>query len=236
MKILTTLSILTLLVFTSCDEDLICDRANGYAETQEFNLSDIDGIGMSISGNVIVSIGPQQSVTVEAQREVLDNLNTSVNNGTWNISLDKCFRKYSEVNVYITVPSLDYVGLAGSGSILSNSTIITNNFKTSLSGSGTIDLTVEANNVDTNISGSGSVNLSGTTNSHDISISGSGNANAFGLESTHVNVRISGSGNSYVTVSERLDVSISGSGNIIYDGNPEIDSSVSGSGNVKKRD
>lgn len=233
--LITTLSLLILISFTSCDDDFICEKANGYVETQEFNLSDIDGISMGISGNVVIIIGEEQSVRVEAQRDILDNLNTSVTGGTWNISLNQCFRKYSEVNITVTVPSLEYVSLSGSGSILSNSIIIVNGFKSSLSGSGTIDLTLEANNVDTNISGSGSINLAGSTNQHDISISGSGNANTYGLASSHANVRVSGSGNALVSVEGELDVSISGSGNVIYDGNPAINSSISGSGQVKKR-
>ena len=234
-SLITTLSILTVLIINSCHEDFICERAHGYVETQEFNLSDFDGLSLGIEGNVVISIGQEQKVTVEAQREILDHLNTSVSNGTWNISLDKCYRNYSDLNIYVTVPSINYVGLSGSGSILSNSTIETNSFKTSLSGSGTIDLTLASNFVDTNLSGSGSLNLSGSTNTHDVSISGSGNVNTYGLNSTDANVRISGSGNSFITVSDHLDASISGSGNVIYDGNPAIDSSISGSGQVKKR-
>jgi hypothetical protein len=236
MKTLTTLlSLLILISISSCDEDFICEKANGSFETRTLNLSDIDGLSMGISGNVIISIGNEQSVTIEAQRDILDNLNTFVTGGTWNISLDQCFRNYSDVNIYVTVPSLSYVGLSGSGSILSNSTITSNSFKTSLSGSGTIDLTVEANNMDTNISGSGSVNLSGSTNQHDISIAGSGNANTYGLTSSFTNARISGSGNAMVQVVDELDVSISGSGNVIYEGSPTINSSISGSGQVKQR-
>lgn len=232
---LTTLSILIISIFSACHEDFICERAHGYIETQDYNLSNFDGLSMGIEGNVIITTGPEQKVVVEGQREILDHLNTSVSSGIWNISLDKCFRNYSDLNIYITVPTLTYVGLSSTGSILSNSTITANSFKASLSGSGTIDLTLDVNYLDTNLSGSGSLNLSGTTNAHDISLSGSGNVNTYNLISTDTSVRTSGSGNSYVTVSNQLDVSISGSGNVIYDGNPEITTSISGSGHVKKR-
>lgn len=234
-SIVTTLSIFALLTLSSCSEDFICEKANGYVETKEYQLSDFSGLSMGIDGNVTITIGSQQKVVVEAQREILDNLNTSVSNETWNITLNKCFRKYSQVNIFVTVPSLEHVGLSGSGSVLSNSTIVTNDFRARLSGSGTIDLTLDVNNVDTSISGSGSINLSGSTNAHDISLSGSGNANTYGLSSSNANIRVSGSGNSFVAVTNQLDVSISGSGNVFYDGNPEIKSSISGSGQIKKR-
>ena len=233
---LTTTFFISLLLFSgACTNEFICEKANGYVETQEYHLSDFSGLSMGIEGNVIITIGSEQKVVVEAQREVLDHLNTIVRNSTWNITLDKCFRKYSDANITVTVPSLEYVGLSSTGSILSNSTINANNFKVSLSGSGTIDLTLDANEVNTSISGSGSMNLSGTTNAHDVSISGSGNVNSYGLTSNNANVRISGSGNSFVSVDNELDVSISGSGNVVYDGNPEIKSSISGSGQVRKR-
>ena len=200
------------------------------------NVSPFTGVGLAFSGDVFIKQGSTQSVKVVGQQNIIDNIDTEVKNGHWNIGFKKSVKKMSTLKVYITIPNLTKAVLSGSGNLSTDGQF--NNvgeLPVSLSGSGNINLTIDAKRVVSKISGSGNIKLSGSAGSHEIGISGSGNVNAFDLNSGECDVRISGSGNCRVDVKSNLDVRISGSGDVAYKGSPRVNSRISGSGNVTSR-
>lgn len=233
MKLLITTFILGSSLFLSgCFDHEFCELANGYVETREYYLTDFDGINLGIAANVIITKGNEQRVVIEGQEELLNELNTHVKSGIWNITLNDCYRRYKEMNIYITTPGLDYIVLSGSGTITSQDLLSENELTVNMPGAGTIDLNVDVNKLITNMSGAGNITLSGIANESKCTISGSGNILANGLITNSTDINISGSGNAYVHAENQLYISITGSGNVFYQGNPEITISKSSSGNV----
>jgi hypothetical protein len=108
-------------------------------------------------------------------------------------------------------------------------------FKSSMSGSGNVQLEVECDEISASMSGSGNMNLKGDTGRFHVQISGSGDVEAFELNAREVDANISGSADIRVTANEILRARVSGSGDIQYRGNPtKIDSKSSGSGSISK--
>ena len=56
--------------------------------TKTLNLDNFDGFTMAISGNVYIKQGSKQSVSVEAQQNIIDNIVTEVKDKEWKIKFE----------------------------------------------------------------------------------------------------------------------------------------------------
>ncbi len=207
----------------------------GPTVTETWNLSTISGIGLAFSGEVILTQGSIQSVEVEGQKNILDNIKREVKDGYWSIKFDQNVRRHENVTVRITLPSLERVAISGSGKVSS-----TNHFRShqdldlSISGSGSLSLSIDAADARVRISGSGEADLEGRAETLDLSISGSGDLHAYNFKVSSAKARISGSGDADLYVDRDLSASVSGSGDIRYKGGASnVTSKTSGSGRVK---
>lgn len=209
------------------------EMGKGPIVTKTLNLSDFNSLSLNIAGNLYLRQGNRQQVEVEGQQNIIDLLTTEVKNNHWKIKFDRNVSNYKNLKVYVTIPDLTYLGLSGSGDIVTQGKFT--NLKDvgiGVSGSGNLSLALDARDIKTRLSGSGDVDLSGSGNALSIQISGSGNVSARELSVNECEVRISGSGDVRVDVRNQLEVAISGSGDVQYSGNPSVRSKVSGSGEV----
>ncbi|MEO1261555.1 MAG: head GIN domain-containing protein [Bacteroidota bacterium] len=204
----------------------------GSLVTETLKLSSFDAIGLSINADVYLSQGPQ-SVRIEAQRNILNNIKKEVENGRWKIKFDKNVRKHQPIKIWISIPELTSVAVSGSGDVEGKSKFTgVGALKLAVSGSGNITLDADSRSVSAAISGSGDMELGGSTGDVEIAISGSGDVEAHDLKASDCSVKIAGSGDATVHVSGDLDVKIAGSGDVSYKGNPRVRSKISGSGDV----
>ena len=191
------------------------ERGSGTMATETRDVSGFDEIDLSGSGRVLVAVTGTESLTIEAEDNILPLLTTEVRNGTLVLGAKQSISPTRDVVYTITVVSLEAVTVSGSGSVTAT------------------DIDAEAFNVD--ISGSGTVILGGVSESLDLSISGSGAFDGETLLSATGTVSVSGSGDAVVNVTDDIDVKVSGSGNVEYLGDPEVSVSISGSGDVSQR-
>ncbi len=235
MKNITLLScLLCAVTFLSCDGDLNCSPATGEVIEEELELDSFSKLSLEISGNVFITKGSDQRVTVTAQSSIVELLRqTSVTDNTWIIGdFDSCITTDEGIVINVTVPMLTAVSVSGSGNVVVQDSFSQNSVLLTASGSGSIDGRFETTNMECTVSGSGGISVEGTTQELEVSISGSGSVAAFALPSETCQAIVSGSGDASVNVRDVLDVLISGSGSVSYKGNPTINSTISGSGSV----
>ncbi|MEZ4868029.1 MAG: head GIN domain-containing protein [Caldilineaceae bacterium] len=211
-------------------------RGSGHVISEMRNVSNFDRIDLSGSGDVIITQGEEESLTVETDDNLMPHIVTTVSGGTLHLGqrnepfniLDP-----TQLTFRVQVKDLTGVDISGSGSV-SAGAITTDRLALDISGSGTIKLEqLTADQVTATISGSGSAQMAGTAPQSTIEISGSG-ATRFGdLRSDQIDINVSGSGTATVWAMETLDVHLSGSGSVSYYGNPTVNSSASGSGTVR---
>jgi len=215
---------------------LIVGSGNVISETREVGY--FDKVELKRLGNVYITQGETNKLTIEAEDNLLPYLSTEVTNNELVINKKRStlawIIKKKPINIYVTIKDVNELVVLGSGDITSNSLIETNSLKLKISGSGNINVNTDTNYLETGISGSGGIVVNGIANTHNLYISGSGNVNALNLSTITTNIMISGSGNVKVNVIDELNIKISGSGNVQYIGDPEVNTSVSGSGSVKK--
>lgn len=222
------------LCLSACDEGGFCLEGEGDIETRNLDLSRIEGVSVGGSTKVYIKRGNRQRVEVKGQPNILDELETNVDGGVWDIGFDRCLRNYEAVEVYLTVPELSSAKVSGSGYVELEDRFRAREFDAAVSGSGDIKGKVDTEVLTSRISGSGTIELSGAAKEQDVRISGSGKHYAYDLRSDRVNVGVSGSGRAQVRAKDELDVNISGSGRVYYKGNPDTNLDVSGSGKVIK--
>lgn len=209
---------------------------SGSVVKKDFNLAAFDGFTLGISAKVYLRQGNTQSVSIEAQQNIMDLLLTEVNDKHWKIRFESGVnvRKYQPIRIYITIPTLTKAHITGSGDVIGEGTFTNlSNLSINITGSGDLKLAVEAQDIEGKITGSGNVKLDGSANALTISITGSGDFLAAGLSVKNSTVRISGSGDCTTNVSDTIDIQVSGSGNVRYKGQPKVNAKVSGSGSVR---
>ncbi len=210
---------------------------NGEGEVikQEISLSSLKGLDLGSDGDVILTPGATQKIVIEGQKNIIDNIKRDVSNGSWKISYLKKVYNAKPVTVYITIPTMDFVGLSGSGSIKSIGKFSgIKDIDIAVSGSGDIHMDIDAKATKARISGSGEIELGGTTQILEVAISGSGDVMTKDLVASACKIHISGSGDAAVHVNGELETHISGSGDVHYRGNASVTAKISGSGEVSK--
>ena len=215
-------------------------KGNGDTVTIDRNVGDYDQIALAGWFDVDLVDGKEGKLSLKGESNLLEYVTTEVIDGKLTIKVEKGvdLKPSSwEDGIRITIPveSISSLALSGSGDIVGKKTIKTDNFKTSMSGSGDITIEVETNSIEASMSGSGDITLSGRTSNFDATISGSGDIKAYELEADNVEATVSGSADIKVTANKMLKARVSGSGDIHYRGNPEkVDTKTSGSGDISK--
>ncbi|QIA06876.1 head GIN domain-containing protein [Draconibacterium halophilum] len=210
------------------------------AEEETRDVSSFSEINLRIPATVHLEQGSTQSVRIVAKKSTLEDIITEVNGSKLVIrfpgrSIFQRNYKPGKIDIYISVPDVDALGVSGSGDILAdeiNARII----DLAVSGSGNIEIDdLTSDKVKGSISGSGNIRIAGdgVAKELNVSISGSGNCKADGFEAEDVTVSTSGSGNCNVRSNGSVKARIAGSGSVYNKGNPTVDASVAGSGRVK---
>jgi len=213
--VLGAATLITMVAVSACDGDVFGVRGSGNVITESRDVSGFNEIAVLGSGNVVVEVNGSESLTVEAEDNIMPLLKTEVRNGRLELSVESSISPTVEVKYTITAATLDGVSISGSGDVAATG--------------------IDAESFDVEISGSGKVEPTGTADTLTLSISGSGRYDGEGLAASVGDVRVSGSGDAVVYVTEDLDVDVSGSGSVEYIGEPSLTTSISGSGDISRR-
>jgi hypothetical protein len=231
--------LLTMILMTSCQDRgnnglFNCIEGEGDVVTQELLIDDFTSVRSRGTSQVYITQGNEIKVVVEGQQNIIDNIETDIQDGEWEIEFDECQKNFTDLKIYITMPVIKSLEVSGSGDMFGQDAFVVDDIDLKVDGSGSIDVALDgATEVDARISGSGKIKLEGTTNYLGSKISGSGDLEAYDLEANIGNIKIVGSGDAEVTVYDELDVRIEGSGDVYYKGNPIINVDITGSGDLK---
>ncbi|MBN1211176.1 MAG: DUF2807 domain-containing protein [candidate division Zixibacteria bacterium] len=197
---------------------LFLDRGiegSGDLITEERDVREFNEIKTSGSFDIFVEVGPERSLKITFDDNLIDIIETEVRGKTLRIGSEESFSSHHVCKVEITVPELEAVSLSGSGNVEV--------------------INLKGDVFESSISGSGNVKVTGEVREVELEISGSGEIEAEDLIADDAYVKISGSGDVRVYARESLEGRVSGSGSIYYSGNPQsLSTNVSGSGRIKK--
>ncbi|WP_323100679.1 head GIN domain-containing protein [Intrasporangium sp. YIM S08009] len=190
---------------------------SGTPASESRPVSGFSAVELAGVGTVVVEPGTTESVTVEADDNILPMLSSDVAGDTLVLGTEpgSSISPRTPISYRVTVTDLSGLLVSGSGDITAG-------------GAAGPALSVA-------ISGSGTITTAGTTDRLSVDISGSGDFAGGSLTARDVDVTVSGSGSALVHASATLHASISGSGDVRYLGEPTVTKDVSGSGEVVKQ-
>lgn len=192
--------------------------AQGSSETtsESRDVSGFEEVELRGIGNLSIQQGDSESLTVEAEEDVLPKIRTKVKDNRLIIGPKRntSINTTEPINYELTVEDLSALEVSGSGDVEAE-------------GISTDELAVK-------IDGTGDVEISGEVDSQDVDISGSGDYQAEDLKSQQAEVDVGGTGSAIVNVSDELDANVSGTGSVEYVGDPTVDQDVSGTGEVSE--
>ena len=233
-------------------------RGSGSVKTESRTVSGITAVQLKTSGELSLSQGETESLTIEAEDNLLPLLTSDVSNGTLTLGIKpgSGLSSTRPMKYTLTVKNLASIVLDASGSITAadltvpEKLTITNDGSGSitmaavsassttihLAGSGGLTITnLTGGSLTIQIDGSGSAQIAGTVSDQTAMLNASGDYHADTLASQTAVVKTTGSGSAAVQVSDTLDAAISGSGNITYVGNPTISQKDNGSGSITQK-
>jgi hypothetical protein len=233
--IMVMLSIMFLIVF-------LCLRAFSSSivpDSEEIrNPGKFSRISLALSAKVYLVQGPECKLEIEANDNDLDKIKTEVKNGKLHIGTKSwASGPKGSVTIHITMPELEGLSVAGSGSIVASKGFDCNELDLDISGSGAIKMVnLSVEELDATITGSGHIKLNGEPAADELSltITGSGSFSSEELKIDEADINITGSGSAKVHVIKELTTNITGSGNVHYRGDPMINANATGSGRTKK--
>lgn len=202
---------------------LLIAGTGAFAQKKETrDVSTFKKLGFAGSGTLYLKQGSPQKVELEASQEVLDKYETKVEGDKLTIKPKDRWNNWNwgdddKIVIYITVKDIDAISVAGSGDLIGQTKLVSNELDLKVSGSGSIKVEASVSgDLEADVSGSGDIDVKGSAASFDSDISGSGDVNAS------------------LVITGESTFSIAGSGKIIIDGSArELETRISGSGSVR---
>jgi len=183
------------------------------------SVGTFSSIAFQTSGKLYLKQGTPQKVELEGDKTLLSKIETNVKNNTLVIEAASQWHNWKsedKITVYVTVENINDLSVGGSGDLIAQTKITSDELKLSVSGSGSLQAEIDiAGEISTNVSGSGHIDLKGKGKSIDTHVSGSGKVSFD------------------ITVADKASFGISGSGRIEASGSASsVKTVISGSGKV----
>ena len=233
------LLLFALVLLTACSLSPFQDSGevitgSGNVVTEERPVSGFDGVSHTGIGRVIITQGDQESLTIEADDNVLEYITSEVKGGTLELSFveDISLDSVSPIVFWVGAKNLNAIDSIGTGTVEMGE-LNTDQLELSTNGTGGIIIDqLSASNLVVDAEGTGSVNLAGVVDEQQVMRVGTGGYETGELESKIANVEAIGTGNVVIWVLESLDVEITGTSEVSYYGSPSVTQNITGTGSL----
>lgn len=211
-------------------------KGSGNVVTKERKAAYFNAVHVSSGIDVYLTQGEKESITVEADNNLHEYIETEIKDNTLKVYSQANIRSAKATIVYVTIKEVEELTASSAGDLFGENTIKTKTLYLSASSAGDITLKVETENLKCRLSSSGDITLTGVANELEADLSSAGDLKAFDLETKIADVSASSAGNARITVTENLRARASSSGDIYYMGNPKlIDAHSSSAGKIHKK-
>jgi hypothetical protein len=221
---------------SSCSyADPLSIKGSGNKVSENRQISSFVGLDVSGGFEVVLTQGSQNSVSIEADDNLMKEIITEVRGGELNI--------YTKGNVYpsnkmianITFVNLEDIDISGAVKVTATNNLKFNRLTIDGSGASNVNFTAEMNALDADFSGASTVNLSGKANQLSVECSGASKLYLSEFQTESASLELSGASYAEVWVTEKLSIEASGASDVRYKGEPkDINSDTSGASKVRK--
>jgi len=215
----TFLSVFVL--FVSCNLRSEFHKLSGEIVTDQRNVPDFEGLDVSSGINLILSQGSEQKVTVKADKDIQDEIITSVKNGVLKIYCERTFWRDNNVTVEVTFVNIDNLKASAGSDVKCTEGLNFDKLNLETSSGCNINITIKASGLELSSSSGANIYMEGTTGDLEIKATSGANVKLNELEADNVNVSSSSGANIYVIARKSIEVHSSSGSNIYVTGNPD---------------
>jgi hypothetical protein len=190
--------------------------SRGPVKKESRNVEGFEGVELRGVGNLFVEQTGRESLTVEAEKDVVPEITTRIVDGRLIIgsASGSAVHTTRPINFYLTVKSLNSLAVLGAANVEATG--------------------IETENLTVAIEGTGNVRMEGQAHEQSVEVSGTSNYLAGNLQSKAVKVVVAGAGSAIVNARQKLYAEVSGAGSVEYVGDPRVQQTVSGAGRVSE--
>lgn len=216
------ISIILVLAFISVTltEVLAQEAGNKNVIMEERELDWFNGVDVGGSVNAIIIKGEENSVRIETDENLHDNVTTVVKNNILEIK-SKGIKNPTKLNAFITIKDMIILKAGGASDVSGESLFEGDELAIQASGATSLKLDVDVEYLETTVSGAADLILSGRATVHKTTVSGAGSLKAKSLVTDKATYSVTGAGDAYLNVTGELDGSLSGAGDVKFIGDPE---------------
>ena len=202
------------------------------------NVSDFTGIEASGKFDITVVKGDTESLTIEADDDVLPYVRSKVKEGELCLYVKKgIFRKIANsksIKATIVMKNMKEVSLSDACKLTSNDLFTPKKFKGECSGTSSMSINVNAEKVSIECSDASLVDLKGSAVKIEIEMSGSSILRAEDFTARTADIETSGTSSVTINVTDVLKVEASKASQVYYKGSPVVKIESSGESKVKQ--
>ena len=225
------LLVLLALITHSCMNGI---EGNGIVKKETREAAPYDQIDVSGAFDIFIRPGNYSAVTVNADENLLEYIETYVKNGELHVSTKERVSHFEKLELYLTMQEFNGAELSGACELETHGALSGGDVDLDFSGAVEADIEVNCASLNADMSGACELSLKGGASNAKYEISGAGQVNAQDFKTNKCEIEMSGAGEAYVYVTQKLDVEVSGAAEIYYKGNPgEINRKVSGAATIK---
>lgn len=216
-------------------QQVSANNISGSSDREDRSISGFTELEVSGAFEIVLTQGNSESLTIEADENIMDNIKTRITGNTLEIYTKGTIRNYRVMRVYITFKQLESIDLSGAVKVTADQSLQFDRLDLDISGACTIEFDMEADRLDLDLSGASKLYLNGYANYMEADCSGSSKLMLSGLKTKRISFESSGASTAEFWVTESLDVESSGASNVRYKGNPAtVNVENSGASSVKK--
>lgn len=220
---------------SSCSYGFGGIKGNGNVTKQERQLGSFSGLDVGGAFKVFLTQGDKESVTVEADENLLDVISTEVRGNTLVIKTTEDINDSEALNIYLTFKDLDKMDISGACHLTGENKMKFDELDLECSGASDVELKMAAQKLSLDLSGASQIELYGSAESVDLDLSGASGFDGYDLEAEIYFADISGASHAKIFVNKELSAEVSGAAGLKYKGDPVIkEHDVSGAGSMKK--
>ena len=209
-------------------------KGDGNVVKEDREVSGFTSLEVSGAFEVFLYQGKTESLTVEADKNLMELIVTEVKGDKLRIYTKENIKKATELNVYLTFEELEMIDISGAVSIEGEGVFEFDELHLDGSGASEINMEMNVSSLHADFSGASEIELSGTAGSASFDISGASEIDALDFKISHCELDVSGAAEAKVHVIDMLEVNVSGAASVRYKGDPRVSQDVSGAGSIKE--
>lgn len=213
------------------------ERGSGNVITENRDVANFTTMQISYPAQVVVRQGQSESLTIQAEDNVVADIRTQVSGDE--LIIEGIHRHSMRViptkpiKITIVVTDLSKIDFESAGQVRVES-LKADDLHMILNGAGTLTLdNAQLASLICELDGAGSIHASGTATNLDVHVNGLGSFDGEDLHSQVANASLNGAGSATVWVDKNLSAEINGMGSVNYYGSPHIDQTIDGLGTVQ---